>query len=860
MTVPDAVAPVSAVPTIWGNVPSRNKNFTGRVDILARLRQGASSSRITVVLPEQDPDDPLPQAVQGLGGVGKTAIAIEYAYRHRSDYDLVWWIPADQLPLVRGSLAQLAARLGLETAMSTGIDGSIAAVLDALRRGDPFGRWLLIFDNADQPEDILDLIPRGPGDVLITSRNHRWQSVTNTVPMDVFTRPESVEFLAKRVAKGLSEQDADRLSDQLGDLPLALEQAGAMLAETGMPVDEYLRLLDEHVSSIMSEGKSPDYPMSMTAAWKLSVSTLRSQLPQAQELLRCCAFFGPEPIPRDVFREGARPTGTSLASVLSDSILLSRAIRELGRFALVTLDGRSVSVHRLIQALLRDELTAEQQGAYRREVHLILAAAAPANPDDPSSWPRYRDLLPHVASDYTELAKSQDPAVRELALNTVRYLYQAGDLTSCLALTERFIEQWTKDSGSDNPDVLQAQRHLGNALRLLGRYQESYRLTGEMLAKATTVMGESDLLTLMLRNSYGADLRAQGYFGRSRELDQETRQLLEARPDLGSEHPRTLRLLSSLALDYGLNSDYATAKDLYKYIVPLMSQRQLGMTPTDVLGAWIGLAWALRLLGQYQDALDSLEEARDFSVESLGAEHISTLRSVNAYTIVCRKFTRLRPEALETARSIFDLSTRLFGKEHPDTLAIGISRSNLLRTTSVEYHAEALKLAEETAARYPAAYGPDHPYNYGCIGNVALLKRVTGDADEARRLNSQALDGLDATLGRDHHYTLTVATNLASDLAALDSVRKARELGEDTCARLTALLGADHPATLGCAANLALDVIASGDADAGRTLQEDTIARYKAMLGEANPDTVVALAGREPGGSRLDPDFDPPPI
>ena len=409
--------------------------------------------------------------------MGKTAIAIEYAYRHRSEYDIVWWIPADQLPSVRASLAQLASRLGLETPTATGIDGSIQAALEALRRGDPYSRWLLVFDNADQPEEIIDFIPRGPGDVLITSRNHRWQSVINTVPMDVFTRAESTEFLAKRVPKGLNDPEADRLADKLGDLPLALEQAGAMLAETGMPVDEYLRLLDEQAQSIMSEGKSPDYPMSMTAAWKLSVSTLQSQLPQAQELLRCCAFFGPEPIPTDVFRQGGRGAGTPLGGKIANPILLARAIRELGRFALVTLDGRSISVHRLIQALLRDELTEPERAAYRREVHLILAAAAPKNPDDANAWIRYRDLLPHVASESTELAKSTEPEVRELALNTVRYLYQSGDYSSCLSLTERFIEQWTHDSASDSLDVLQAQRHLGNALRLLGRYQESFGLT-----------------------------------------------------------------------------------------------------------------------------------------------------------------------------------------------------------------------------------------------------------------------------------------------------------------------------------------------------------------------------------------------
>ena len=851
MTMPDSVTQVSAVPAIWGNVPPRNRNFTGRVDILARLRAGASS-RITAVLPERDPDDPLPQAVQGLGGVGKTAIAIEYAYRHRSDYDLVWWISADQLPSVRAALAQLAGRLGVESTAAAGIDGAIAAVLDALRRGDPYSRWLLIFDNADQPEDVLELIPSGPGDVLITSRNHRWQSVIDTVPMDVFTRPESKDFLAKRVAKGLSEQDADRLAEQLGDLPLALEQAGAMLAETGMPVDEYLRLLEEHVSSIMSEGKSPDYPMSMTAAWKLSVSTLKDQLPQAQELLRCCAFFGPEPIPRDVFRQGAQQGGSSLAGVISDPILLARAVRELGRFALVTLDGRSVSVHRLIQALLRDELSPEEQAAYRREVHLILAAAAPSNPDDPASWPRYRDLLPHVTSDFTELAKSQEPEVRELARNMMRYLHQSGDYTSCLRLTERFIEQWTKDSGPDSPDVLDAQRHLGNVLRLLGRYQESSELTGAALAKSRRMLGEDDSLTLFLRTSYGADLRALGQFGAARDLDQETRTLLEVK--FGIEHQRTLRLLGSLALDYGLNSDYVTARDLYQKAFPLMSQRAVGAAPADLLGAWIGLAWALRLLGQYQDALDVLQEALDYAQETLGAEHIATLRCSNAYSIVCRKFPEARPDALEASRSTLDLSRRLLGEENPDTLAVGISLSNLLRTTSDAYHAEALDLAESSANHYPAVYGADHPYNYGCIGNVALLKRVIGEPGEALELNERALAGFDASLGRDHHYTLTVATNLASDFAALGRLREARDLGEDTLARLIALLGVEHPATLGCAANLALDMLATGDTTAGDALQEETNARYRQALGEKNPDAMVARAG-----GRLDPDFDPQP-
>jgi hypothetical protein len=147
--------------------------------------------------------------------------------------------------------------------------------------GKPYSRWLLIFDNADQPEDIDDSIPWESGHVLITSRNHRWQGVVDTVPVDVFSRSESTAFLGKRVPDRLSDPEASRLAEELGDLPLALEQAGALQAETGMSVDEYLQLLEGHAAAIMAEGRPPEYPQSMTAAWRLSVATISEILPEA---------------------------------------------------------------------------------------------------------------------------------------------------------------------------------------------------------------------------------------------------------------------------------------------------------------------------------------------------------------------------------------------------------------------------------------------------------------------------------------------------------------------------------------------------------------------------------------------------
>jgi Tetratricopeptide repeat len=825
---------------VWGNVPQRNKNFTGRQEILARLRQDVSST-VTAVLPH---------ALQGMGGVGKTAVAIEYAHRYRSEYELVWWIPADQPTLVRSSLAAMAGPLGLQSATAAGIETAAATVLDALRLGRPFSRWLLIFDNADQPEEINDIIPRGPGDVLITSRNHRWESVVDTVSVDVFSRSESTAFLGKRVPRGLNEAEAARLAEDLGDLPLALEQAGAVRAETGMSVDEYLRLLKGHVAAIMAEGKSPEYPLSMTAAWRLSVSALSQQVPEAMELLRCCAFFGPEPIPRDLFRRVARDTDTRVSDLLANPILLARAIRELGRFALVKIDGRAIIVHRLIQALLREELGPADRASYRHEVHLILTAGAPTSPDDNTMWPRYAELVAHVSSDVTDLAHCQDRTPRSLAIDVVRYLNRSGDQVSARAFAEPFIDQWIADSGPDDPDVLAMQRILGDALRELGLYARSNDLSANTLARARGTLGQDHPLTLVLTNSSAADLRARGDFAAAQELDEQS--LTRHQTVLGPENPQTLRVMNNLAVDRGLNSSYRRARELHEQTFLLRSEARGGVSTSEVLISWNGLARAVRLCGYFAEARDVGEDAYDFGRAELGPENYLTLRTAKDLSIALRRSATAEEYALELSQTVFDLSTRLF-PGRPDTLAAAISLVNVHRV--IGKADEILELAESTVTRYADVYGPHHPYSYGCAANLALLRRITGHPADARRLDAAALDGLDARLTRDHDYSLTVALNLASDLAALGETTQARALTEDSLTRLRRLMGDDDALTLGCAVNLVTDLRAEGSDERADALLADTLGRYERTFGADYPDAIAAAEGR-----RLDFDFDPPPI
>jgi tetratricopeptide (TPR) repeat protein len=838
-------------PAIWNpDIPPKNKNFTGRESIFDRLRRG-TDSKVTAVLAEAKQENPLPKAVQGMGGVGKTAVAIEYAYRYASDYDVVWWIPADQLPLVRSSLAALAGRLGLDAAANAGIDGAAAAAVDALRLGEPYRRWLLIFDNADEPEVFRKFIPYGPGDVLITSRNPRWEATIDTVSLDVFSRAESTEFLRKRVPDGLSAAAADMLADKLGDLPLALDQAGAMLAETRMPVDDYVRLLDAQFSKIMSEGKSAEYGTSVTAAWTVSVTRVRDQLPEALNLLRCCAFFGADPIPRDVFSSGVQAADIRMNALMSDPILFSRAVRELGRFALVTLSSRGIAVHRLIQALLRDELDEEEQLAYRHDVHLILAAAAPASSSDELQWQRYHELLPHVASEATQLAQCRDESVRTFVLNVIRYLYLIGDLSSCTALAPAFIEQWTRDSGPDNMHVLEAQREYGNVLRQLGHYSDAYEVTAKALTQSRAAFDAHDPTRIRIQMSFAADQRTRGNFTEALTMDRESLDLNQS--VFGPEHPQSLRALHNVALDLGLTGNYRNAVEQFDLAYRLENAAKEGISPTDKLIALYNLAWALRLLGRYQSAADVSAEAWDYGKSRLGADHYATLRAGNGHSIALRRIEPLREAALQIAEEIWAMARHRFGDTHPEAMATAVNLVNIQRTNGLVQ--EALELASWTAEEYPKVYGPEHPYTYGCIGNHGLMLRVTGNPEAARVRNMEALAGLDSRVGRDHDYFLVVALNLASDLAAVGDVKAALALGEDTHARLMKLLGADHPLTLGCAINLALDLRADGAAEEAARLTDEALKHYSRTLGSGHPD---ALAGAE--GRRIDFDFDPPPL
>ncbi|MFI6803574.1 FxSxx-COOH system tetratricopeptide repeat protein [Streptomyces luteogriseus] len=820
-------------PPVWGNVPPRNVNFTGRVvalqDLHARLTQGT-----TAILPE---------ALHGMGGVGKSQIAIEYAYRHSSDYDIVWWIPAEQPAQIRAAFVDLAQRLRLPTTAEA--NTAVPAVLEALRLGKPYHNWLLVFDNAESPETVTPFFPRGgTGRILVTSRNGQWVNMARTIEVDVFAREESIELLRRR-GPGLTDDKANQLSEALGDLPLAIEQAAVWLTETGMPAEEYLELFEgkreEFVSrrsELLELAPPMDYQLPVAAAWNVSLDRLKDTNPGALQLLQVCSYFAPEPVSRSLFMAGRNAALPGLlGQVLSDPIRLGQALREVNRYALARIDHRtnSIQLHRLVQAVLIDQMTPEERESMREAAHLLLAGGDPGEPGVTANWPRYAELLPHIRA--SRAVECDNHWVRNLVVNTVTYLFTWGDHDACLELAQDALRTWREHIGPDDAQTLTVARYCGHVLRALGRYVEAAQLDEDSLERRRRTVGDTHEDTLLAARAVAVDMRAAGDFASSAKLNKETYE--QAVRSFGERDPMAI----AAAVDYGtalrLTGEFTTARDLDAVNLQLAVDA-LGEDSLLTMMLVSLLAVDLRECGDYVGACE-MQENNSIRFELLaGSETPITLMALRHLGEARRKAGD-HEGGLSACTGAWERSRRRYGDDHINTLSA--ASSLVIAQRQADRLADSVELGTQTLEQMRRSLGESHPFTFGVMTNLAISLRRKGETEQAAALNRQAQDGLVAGVGPNHPYSLSVAINLASDLFTLGEVQSAAEMDEETLRRATHELGESHPMTLACALNLAADLRALGRANRAETLYAATLTLLRQVLGQEHPATTAASRG-----------------
>ena len=489
-----------------------------------------------------DGDGPRVVALCGLGGAGKTSVAVEYAYRHLAGAGVCWQVPAEDPAVLAAGFSELAARLGI------GEGGDSVAAVHAVLAGGA-AEWLLVFDNAPDRALVAPFVPpTGPGRVLITSRNPIWP-LGLAVEVPVLDRQVAAEFLTARTG------DADRraaleLAAELGGLPLALEQAGAYMQASGRGIAEYLGLFRARRAELLDRGDPAGYDKRVATTWAVAFAALGPAGPAAG-LLRLVACCAAEDIPLSLLlRPGLAAedfdaaVGPVLVPLLDDDLARDEAVAGLRRFSLISAprDGL-VSVHRLVQAITLARLPAEEAQAWRRAAAAVIQAALPGDPQDPGCWPVFAALLPHAQA-------ALDPASYGM-YQLARYLGESGSYAAALAVQRQVLHAREETRGAEHPNTLTARDYLAS-------------WTGE----AGDAAGARDQFAALVP----------------------VRERVS-----GAEHPDTLTARENLASWTGNAGDPAGARDQLAALVPVR-ERVSGAEHPDTLAARENLAhWTRRV-------------------------------------------------------------------------------------------------------------------------------------------------------------------------------------------------------------------------------------------------------------------------
>ena len=797
------------------NLPARNPRFVGRGEDLERLRADLLAGSVPGVVPVQ--------AVHGLGGIGKTTLALEYGYRFASDYDVIWWVPAEQPTMVVAALARLASRLGVRE-LRDQLE-MVSALFDLLRGRS---RWLLIYDNAERPERLEGLFPPdGGGHLLVTSRWSAWGREASPQRLQVLPRTESVEFLRRRTgAVNLSALDA--LAEVVGDLPLALEEAAAYVEETQVDLEDYVCLVRERAREMfglagLDEGELGDRRRVATV-WSVSLNRIHTEVPAAEALLSLCAFLAPE-VPRELPTEHPQVLAAELAAVVSDRLRYNRILAAIRRYSLATVSSSGLELHRLVQTVIQSRLTGECERIWIHAAVSLLREAFPNDSGAVSSWSRCEQLLPHLLTVTGHAARVGIPgeAAGWLLGQASAYLRQRGQHRLAKPVAERALTATEAALGSDDVQTAWRRDELGRVMRALGDLTGARAHFESGLQIAEAALGSEHPSLIVWLHDLGGVLRALRNLSGALALYQRAIEIGEAALGSGGQDADVRRIevigaLRAIGPLSGVRTQYAHAVRVSEAAPALGAQRidlatvledqhelsavrtmierllQIGddvLGPDDPqVGRWRNdFGQVLEALGDLSGARDQLERALQIGAVALGPDDPEVARWRNNLGSILLTLGELSQaeDQIELAVAVTEAT---LGPNHPD---IAIERNDLGRVLLALGDLPGARMEFQRALQITeSALGPDHPDVAVWRNNLGNVLQALGDLPAARDQFERALQITEAALGPDHPEIAVGRNNLGALLQALGDIGGARVQFMRALQIAQASLGPDH--------------------------------------------------------------------
>jgi tetratricopeptide (TPR) repeat protein len=635
------------------NLPARNRNFSGRGELLEQLHASLQAGSVAAVVPTG--------AMHGLGGVGKTELALEFAHRYRSDYDIAWWIPAEQPTSATVALAALAQELGIEQSVDQA--EMVVKLFKELRGRD---RWLLVYDNAERPDRLEGLLPPGGGgQVLVTSRWGAWGRQAAPLRVNVLARDESVAFLRQRT-RADDHAELDELAELLGDLPLVLEEAAAYLEETGEGLDEYLELVRNRSRELFGLDQPPadDHGdrRRVATVWSLSLDRVHQEAPAAEALLSLCAFLALD-IPRGLPCEQPQVLPEELAQACSDPLAYNRLLAMVGRYSLATVTPAAVRVHRLVQAVIQARLGQKGERRWAETAVGLLRTSFPNESWEVATWPTCERLLAHVlaASGHAErLAVAREQA-GWLLDRASAYLRERGQYGQARPIAEQALAVTKEALGQDAPEVAGRCNTLGSVLEALGDLEGARAQLERALAIGEAALGPNHPHVATYRNDLGRVLRDLGHLEGARA--QLERALAISEAALGPNHPHAAirrNNLGSVLQDLG---DLEGARAQYERALAI-GEAVLGSDHPSMATYRNDLGGVLQDLGDLAGARAQYERALAIGDVALGPNHPTVAIYRNGLGRVLQDLGDLEGARAQLERAL-EISEAALGPNHP---------------------------------------------------------------------------------------------------------------------------------------------------------------------------------------------------